>query len=191
MPSPHLAIRAYNAKFSIFKINVKKIAFGNKEHYTILWISLNSKRIIYKPSSISLKLGKMYVGALCRGDMKNRGNGPFFATVKPLHTYRCCTLNKSYIYFEYCICEINMNVAQNRSYHLQFSKMATAVMARVPVPAQTRAIGIFHKTDSIFFALVIRHYTAKCPRTYVHGTHILHDNAPAHHSAIVIEETHV
>ena len=57
------------------------------------------------------------------------------------------------------------------------------IVARVPVPEHTSVTGTFYKNNVL--SEVVRHYTAKRPRTGLRGVKLLHDNAPAHRSAVV------
>ena len=59
------------------------------------------------------------------------------------------------------------------------------IVARVPVPEKRSVTGTFYKEKVL--SAVVDHYATTHPRTGVRGIHILHDNAPAHRSAVVLE----
>lgn len=58
------------------------------------------------------------------------------------------------------------------------------IVAKVPVPQHTSVTGLFYR-DSVLSA-VVQHYATARPRTGVRGIKLLHDNAPAHKSALVL-----
>ena len=55
----------------------------------------------------------------------------------------------------------------------------------MPVPEKSSVTGTFYKEKVL--SAVVDHYVTKRLRTGVRGLHILHDNAPAHRSAVVIK----
>ena len=56
-------------------------------------------------------------------------------------------------------------------------------MARIPVPEHKTVTGIYYAEQVL--PVVVNHYMATRPRTCVRGLKLLHDNAPAHCSAVV------
>lgn len=66
------------------------------------------------------------------------------------------------------------------------------IVARVPVPEGTSVTGSFYK--DFVLSQVVQHYATARPRTGVRGVKLLHDNAPAHKSALVnsyLEDNHI
>lgn len=66
------------------------------------------------------------------------------------------------------------------------------IVAQVPVPEHSSVTGTFYKENVL--SVIIDHYTAKRPRTGARGIKLLHDNAPAHRSAVVqeyLKENHI
>ena len=66
------------------------------------------------------------------------------------------------------------------------------IVARVSVPENCSVTGTFYR-DFVLSA-VVNHYQAKRLRAGVRGINLLHDNAPAHRSAVVksyLEEFHI
>ena len=59
------------------------------------------------------------------------------------------------------------------------------IVARVPVPEKGSVTGLSYKEKVL--SAVVDNYDRTRPRVGVHGLYILHDNAPAHRSAVVIE----
>lgn len=59
------------------------------------------------------------------------------------------------------------------------------IVARVPVPEHTSVTGTFYKENVL--PCVIDHYAAKRPCTGPCGIKLLHDNTPAHRSAMVLD----
>ena len=69
---------------------------------------------------------------------------------------------------------------------------SNGIVARVSVPENCSVTGTFYR-DFVLSA-VVNHYQAKRPRAGVRGIKLLHDNAPAHRSAVVksyLEEFHI
>ena len=65
-------------------------------------------------------------------------------------------------------------------------------VARVSVPENCRVIGTFY--HDFVLSAVVNHYRAKHSRARIRGIKLLHDNTPAHHSAVVksyLEEFHI
>ena len=65
------------------------------------------------------------------------------------------------------------------------------IVARVSVQENCSVTGTFYRD---FVLSVVNHYQAKRPRAGVRGIKLLHDNAPAHRSAVVksyLEEFHI
>ena len=56
-------------------------------------------------------------------------------------------------------------------------------MARIPVPEHKTVTGIYYAEQVL--PVVVNHYMATRPPTGVRGLMLLHDNAPAHCSAVV------
>ena len=59
------------------------------------------------------------------------------------------------------------------------------IVARVQVPEKSSVTGLFYKEKVL--SAVVDYYARTRSRVGVRGLHILHDNAPAHRSAVVIE----
>ena len=57
------------------------------------------------------------------------------------------------------------------------------IVARIPVPKHKTVTGIYY-TEQVL-PVVVNHYMAMRPRTGVRGLKLLHDNAPAHCSAVM------
>ena len=57
------------------------------------------------------------------------------------------------------------------------------MVAHVPVPEHRSVTGTFCKENVL--PVVVNHYVTKRPRTDTRGLKLLHDNAPAHRSAVV------
>ena len=65
-------------------------------------------------------------------------------------------------------------------------------MACVSVPENCSVTGTFH--HDFVLSVIVNHYLAKHSRAGVRGIKLLHDNAPAHSSAVVksyLEEFHI
>ena len=60
---------------------------------------------------------------------------------------------------------------------------ARGIVARIPVPEHKTVTGIYYAEQVL--PVVVSHYMATRPRTGVRGLKLLHDNAPAHCSAVV------
>ena len=60
---------------------------------------------------------------------------------------------------------------------------ARGIVARIPVPEHKTVTGIYYAEQVL--PVVVNHYMAMPPRTEVRGLKLLHDNAPAHCSAVV------
>ena len=60
---------------------------------------------------------------------------------------------------------------------------AKGIVARIPVLERKKVTGIFYAEQVL--PAVVNHYTTTRPRTGMRGMKLLHDNAPAHCSAVV------
>ena len=60
---------------------------------------------------------------------------------------------------------------------------ARGIVARTPVPEHKTVTGIYYAEQVL--PVVVNYFMATCPRTGVRGLKLLHDNAPAHCSAVV------
>ena len=60
---------------------------------------------------------------------------------------------------------------------------ARGIVARIPVPEHKTVTGIYYAEQVL--PVVVNHYMATRPRMGVRGLKLLHDNAPAHCSAVV------
>ena len=60
---------------------------------------------------------------------------------------------------------------------------ARGIVARIPVPEHKTVTGIYYAEQVL--PVVVNHYMATLQRTGVRGLKLLHDNAPAHCSAVV------
>ena len=60
---------------------------------------------------------------------------------------------------------------------------ARGIVARIPVPEHKTVTGIYYAEQVL--PVVVNHYMATRPRTWVRGLKLLHDNARAHCSAVV------